>query len=272
MLESLCHKDNAFITLTYSDENIPEGGTLVPRHLTLFLKRIRNHMAENFDRKVRYYAVGEYGDRYQRPHYHLALFNYPVCAHGRTNHARIARSGNCCHSCDLVASYWKLGGCDIGSLESSSAAYISGYVTKKMTRKEDERLNGRYPEFARMSLKPGIGAGFIPEVASVLLQLGLEDMADVPSSLRHGGSVLPLGRYLRRKLREHVGRDPKAPQATLDAIQEEMRPVFEEARKVKTQTETLDQAVWRVMDELNMGERLRMAYRQKSHDRKRLSL
>jgi len=66
MLESLCHEDNAFITLTYDNENLPENATLVPKDLKDFQKRLRYHA--NID--LRFFSVGEYGEKTQRPHYH----------------------------------------------------------------------------------------------------------------------------------------------------------------------------------------------------------
>lgn len=97
-----------------------------------------------------------------------------------------------------------------------------------MTSKDDPRLAGRHPEFARMSLRPGIGADALHDVASALLEFNLEDrMADVPSALRHGGRLLPLGRYLRMKLRHLVGKDEKAPESTLLELQELLRPMRE---------------------------------------------
>ena len=94
----------------------------------------------------------------------------------------------------------------------ASANYIAGYVTKKMSSVSDERLQGRRPEFARMSLKPGIGAHAMEAVALALMRWKLDrSMKDVPTSLRHGSDVMRLGRYLRRKLREKIGRDPSCP-------------------------------------------------------------
>lgn len=119
----------------------------------------------------------------------------------------------------------------VGTLTTESAGYIAGYVVKKMTASTDIRLNGRHPEFARMSLRPGIGADMMDEVASTLMTYGLETQADVPSALRHGNRVLPLGRYLRRRLRERIGKDPSAPQSTMDEIAEEMRPLREAASR-----------------------------------------
>ena len=63
-----------------------------------------------------------------------------------------------------------------------------------------------------------------------LLKFDLEEkQGDVPSSLRHGKRIMPLGRYLRRKLRVTVGMAPEAPQSTLDEAQERLRPLREDA-------------------------------------------
>lgn len=68
------------------------------------------------------------------------------------------------------------------------------------------------------------------EVASELLRLNLEQsQPDVPSVLQHGNRKLPLGRYLRGRLRTLVGRDAKAPEATIEEIKETLRPLFEDA-------------------------------------------
>lgn len=60
-----------------------------------------------------------------------------------------------------------------------------------------------------MSLKPGIGADAMVDVASVLTtDIGAQEIlrvGNVPSSLSYGKKKLPLGRYLMRKLREEVG-------------------------------------------------------------------
>lgn len=124
-----------------------------------------------------------------------------------------------------------MGNIDLGTLETNSAQYIAGYVTKKMTRKDHPDLEGRHPEFGRQSLRPGIGADMIPDIASTLLTFNLDTtQADVPSALRHGSRNLPLGRYLKKKLRKEIGKDEKAPQAVIDELQEKMRPVFEAAK------------------------------------------
>lgn len=99
-----------------------------------------------------------------------------------------------------------------------------------MTMRDDPRLEGRFPEFARMSLRPGIGLHAMHEVASQLMRFNLEDsQADVPSALRHGSRLMPLGRYLRSNLRKMVGKNEKAPASEAQKRVEEMRPLREAA-------------------------------------------
>lgn len=93
-----------------------------------------------------------------------------------------------------------------------------------MTSEYDPRLEGRRPEFARMSLRPGLGHGFMHEVASTMLQFDIhKTMADVPATLSHGKKKWPLGRYLRRSLREMVGKEKNISAEALDEIQARMQ-------------------------------------------------
>lgn len=225
-LEAAQYEDNAFVTLTYSDDCLPEGATLVPEHAQKFLKRLRKKIEPE---KIRFFLVGEYGDATFRPHYHIALFNFPSCEFGMSRYSRTRV--RCCTRCDLVADTWGKGNVLLGSLGRESAAYISGYVTKKMTGAGDERLRGRYPEFARMSLRPGIGGDAMWEVADVLMAHRLEEkIEDAPSTLRHGSAERPLGRYLQGRLREQIGRIKSAPQSVMDKIDAEMLPLRQAAK------------------------------------------
>lgn len=228
MLEASLHKDNAFLTLTYSDQTLPltceNLPSLDPKDLSDWFKRFRRAIAPL---KIRYFAVGEYGGETQRPHYHAIIFGYPSCRYGRS---RYSHRENCCYYCDLVRDTWSKGQVDLGTVETASAQYVCGYITKKLTAYGDPKLHGRYPEFARMSRQNGgLGLAVMHEVASTLLQFDLEKEPDVPSSLRHGSRELPLGNYLTRKLRTLVGKDEKAPQSTIDKIQEELHPMRETA-------------------------------------------
>lgn len=225
MLEAEQFTDNTFVTLTYDDDHLPSDLSLIPSDLQLFLKRLRKEVAPN---RIRYFGVGEYGDVSARPHYHLALFNYPNCFYGTSRYGRLY--SRCCAFCDTILDTWGKGMVMLGELNTASASYVAQYVTKKMTGKDDFRLQGRYPEFARMSLKPGIGAHMMHDYASTLLEFNLmENRVDVPSTISIGGRQRPLGRYLTRNLRKLVGRDEKAPQEVLDRARAELLPLREAA-------------------------------------------
>lgn len=232
MLEATQHKNSAFVTLTYADDNLTfvRGlATLVPADLRDWLKRLRFQLPP---KSLRFYAVGEYGDGNQRPHYHVALFGYPHCLRGSTRKDYLADGNACCSPCNLIHNTWGLGGVDVGTLTSSSARYVAGYIEKKLTRFDDPRLNGRHPEFSRMSNQNGgIGLGAMHDVASSFLQFNLEKReADVPSALRSGKSTyLPLGKYLRKNLRKMVGFDENTPPEILAEYEAEVQALYDAA-------------------------------------------
>lgn len=113
-----------------------------------------------------------------------------------------------------------------------------------MTRASDDRLDGRHKEFTRMSLKPGIGADAMWQVASDMMKHRLEDRGDVPFALRHGRRELPLGRYLRNKLRSYVDLPQGAPRSALDQQFQKLLPVLLLAR-------TLPQSIGQTLTEVN---------------------
>lgn len=128
-----------------------------------------------------------------------------------------------------------------------------------MTARDDERLKGRHPEFARMSLRPGIGANAVHDVASTLLEYDLhEKCADVPSTLLHGGKARPLGRYLTRKLREAVGHAPSAPQGTIDRLTAQLQPLRVAARADSEAPSLREQIV-----KANQGKLIQLEHRQR---------
>lgn len=158
--EAQCHELNSFITLTYSDENIPEYGTLVKEHLQKFFKKLRNYVLPE---KIRYYACGEYGDITQRPHYHAIVFNYwPDDSRYHTTN-----NGNNLYVSEKLQKIWKYGHVLIGACTYETAAYTASYVTKKIKSNiertgQDNNARFKYrnkiPEFSLMSRRPGIAS------------------------------------------------------------------------------------------------------------------
>lgn len=97
-----------------------------------------------------------------------------------------------------------------------------------------------------MSLRPGLGANAMHDVASDLMLWKLDQtLVDVPPALRMGSTVLPIGRYLRGKLRTMVGKDEKSPQVSLDELEAKVRLVrayaFQNDLSVKSVFEDVNQ-------------------------------
>lgn len=221
MLEAAQYEENAFITLTYSDDALPPNGSLSPEHLSGWLKRFRKVLSP---KKIRFYGVGEYGELEGRPHYHVMVFGYPACPYILQTLANKKQCG--CAVCLPVYQSWGHGRILCGTVEPHSAQYVAGYVIKKMTSKDDPRLQNKHPEFSRQSNRPGIGYSAMHEVASTLMKLNLDSsQPDVPSALRHGNKILPLGRYLVRSLRKMVGKDEKTPASVLQLLDAELHEV-----------------------------------------------
>lgn len=198
-LEQGLKPDNNFLTLTY--EKAPDE--LTPADMRAFLDNLRHIVGYG---KFRYFGVGEYGDDNFRPHMHLVLFGYPSCLKPR-------HRGDCsCKTCAPIHQAWGRGFITNDPLTPERAQYIAKYTIKKMTRSDDPRLGNKHPEFTRMSLKPGIGAGIVEALAELITRYSLlTPQGDVPVTLRHGTQQMPLGRYLRKKLRERLGLDARSP-------------------------------------------------------------
>ena len=163
--EASLYDDNCFITLTYNNDNVPIDVGLNYSHFQLFMKRLRKRFPND---TIRFYMCGEYGENYGRPHYHACLFgfNFP----DRVLHSRTG-SGFFIYTSRILESLWSYGFSSVADFSFESAAYVARYVMKKITGQAAKRhyevldemtgeIYNRSPEFCRMSLKPGIGAGW----------------------------------------------------------------------------------------------------------------
>lgn len=129
-----------FVTLTYSDEYVPvENGkdVLSKRDLQLFFKRLRKAHAKHSTTQIRYFAVGEYGTEFLRPHYHVILFN----AHQRD-----------------IEHAWPCGYVKFDPVEMGSVGYVVGYVSSV----DNLSVSRGVPkQFAVMSRRPGLGYRYL---------------------------------------------------------------------------------------------------------------
>lgn len=158
MHEAQMNEKNCFLTITYNEENLPEGGTLNHEHFQLFMKRLRKKFPSSIYGKIRYYMCGEYGENLGRPHYHACIFNFDFTD---KIHWRTTKAGNKLYTSETLNKLWQgKGYCIIGDVTFESAAYVARYITKKMTGpKADEYYSGRKPEYNISS--NGIGKSWI---------------------------------------------------------------------------------------------------------------
>nr|QXN72791.1 MAG: replication initiator protein [Microvirus sp.] len=193
---------NSFVTLTYDEENIPEYGSLRYSDVQKFLKRLRKR-ALGFEASpsgkypIRFFAAGEYGEQFQRPHYHLLLFNFDF-----KDRKKISKR---LFDSELLSELWPHGHASCGSVSAASAAYVSQYSMKKVYGRveaerwysEVDRTSGevkeRVPEFVVMSRRPGIGYWWYERYGSDVLP------ADYVVS---GGNKIRVPRYYAQKFAE----------------------------------------------------------------------
>lgn len=162
MHEKRLHTESSFITLTYDDNHLPPGNTLVLAHYQNFMKRLR----DKFGPGVRFFGCGEYGEISKRAHYHLLLLNKDF------NDKKIIKSGTeyNLYASALLSELWTFGNHALGDVNFHSAAYVARYCLKKITGPSAAAHYGsRLPEFVTMSRRPGLGTGYFDKFSSELI-------------------------------------------------------------------------------------------------------
>jgi len=203
MHERSCHDLAVFLTLTYDQAHLPPGGTLVPRHFNLFVKRLRKFHKH----KIKYFHCGEYGDDLSRPHYHAIIFGLDFA--DKKKHS-ISPQGDTLYTSETLTKLWGYGHCLIGQVSFKSARYVASYCVKKVN---GEKANAHYsrpdadgvihqlhPEYATQS--NGLGLTWIKRFYS--------DVFPVDRVVCEGReSSVP--RYYRKKLAEYDEKNLPAP-------------------------------------------------------------
>ena len=168
--EASLHESNVFITLTYNDEHLPTDESIHVRELQLFMKRLR----KKYPHKIRFYACGEYGENFGRPHYHACLFGHDF---KDKKIWKLTNNEEPLYRSKSLEKLWPYGHSSIGEVTFQSAAYVARYIMKKQTGKNAEEyyshinkttgeITQRVPEFTTMSRRPGIGKEWLNQYVS----------------------------------------------------------------------------------------------------------
>lgn len=166
---------NYFVTFDYAPEHL-KSWSLVYKDFQLFMKRLRKECrgggpGPDGRRPIRFFACGEYGGRFQRPHWHAILFNL-VLRDREEYHNGTFRSQS-------LERLWGMGNCVVGDVTPESSAYVAGYTVEKAKRRgvhqanevvdvESGELVERRDEFVVMSRRPGIGGFWYQKFAGDL--------------------------------------------------------------------------------------------------------
>lgn len=117
-------KKGQFLTLTYRDEDRPNG--LCYSDFKDFMKRLR-FIDGTTD--VKFHVAGEYGEHTHREHFHVLFYNYK-------------------YDINLVERCWNKGFVYDGTLTPKSMKYVSGYICKRGYEPD----SGKRPPFGRTSI------------------------------------------------------------------------------------------------------------------------
>lgn len=175
-----------FYTLTYDDMIAPPPPDGVQkRHLQNFMKYLRKSIPYEQYGRIRFYACGEYGGTYRRPHYHIVLW-FPdkmVSKEFVTQH---------------VLDCWHYGFISDGYLEQLSQSYVAKDMLKIDDPELYEACNKGYLNmpFHLQSMRPGIGALFIEKNKHYFQG---RDPFNCSVTMQ-SGAKLPLPRYFRDKI------------------------------------------------------------------------
>ncbi len=146
--ESRSHEENCFITLTYSDDQMPASRSVSKEPLQKFFRDLRYVIKPT---KIKYLACGEYSPQKrrpvgpfdpwefmgegQRPHYHAVVFGLDF----KDKELWSMRNDNRVYTSDTLTSVWGQGHCTVGALTYESAAYVARYSLKKINGKLEQK-------------------------------------------------------------------------------------------------------------------------------------
>ena len=130
------HEKKCFITLTYAENPV----ILVRKDLQDFIKRLRTYLKRkcNFNDKIRIFYCGEYGERNNRPHFHLIIYGWEE---EKLNFLDINKKKNILYQSKTIQTCWGLGRTSYQNFDDKEIPYISLYNTAQQEFKKAYKMN-----------------------------------------------------------------------------------------------------------------------------------
>lgn len=135
-------RPSLFVTLTYSDQFMIEP-SLNYKHLQTYIASLRHAFKCSGRPKFRYYAVGEYGDKNFRRHFHILLIGADM-------------------SCsNILSALWPCGRVDVRPSCPERVKYCLKYITKFSTPRFKEFCKSSSIASPRALMSKGIGKDWL---------------------------------------------------------------------------------------------------------------
>lgn len=203
MEEDRISETSYFLTLTYDDENKSIVRTrngflsLSKRHIQLFFKKLRK--AHSVSQRgcvgaIKYYAVGEYGTRRKRPHYHIIIFNVKLELMFSQEDLIIMEYFGYDGKTRCMCHQWEHGTVTVGKVSGASVGYTLKYISKEKTIPM-HRNDDRVPEFSLMSKRLGISY-----LSKEIIDMHRSSIVDRCYMTVIGGQRVTLPRYYKEKI------------------------------------------------------------------------
>lgn len=171
--EAEMHKENIFLTLTYSEENL-KSPKLQYLDFQLFMKSLRELHTRNItdpdlkkEMAISYMVTGEYGEKNKRPHWHAIIFNYRP---SDQLPFRKSERGDQVYTSKTLSDLWGKGLIEYGDVTMDSAGYTARYAAKKLVHGQDSDHD--YHPIHKTSSKHAIGKKWIEKHYKSVFDLG----------------------------------------------------------------------------------------------------
>lgn len=196
MQEEKVSQSAYFITLTYDTSYVPltekKFMQLRKRDLQLYFKRVRKSHGPGV--RLKYYAVGEYGGKFSRPHYHIILYNAKIQCMLTKKDENALRIHGLDGKLELMSKHWIYGHTTFGQVNGASIGYSLKYISKGRTvpkHANDDRL----PEFSLISKHLGINY-----LTKAMVHYYKADITERMYCTAPGGIKISMPRYYKDKI------------------------------------------------------------------------
>lgn len=191
------------LTLTYDTLNVPLAQfshymTLDRKAVPAFIKRLRRAHERagsyDLDNPIKYFAVGEYGSEFWRPHYHVILFNVDLQVLLTMQDVKVIGYCGWDRKRPAYSNSWKFGHVTVDRLSAAAIGYCLKYMLK-VGKVPVHRNDDRVPEFRLMS--KGLGKSYITDSSLEWHKADLDTRMYIPIE---DGKKISMPRYFKDKI------------------------------------------------------------------------